>query len=31
MVGQFRKSFPVNNFEPIEDTSQFNEDFIKRL
>ena len=20
---------PVNNFEPIEDTSQFNEDFIK--
>ena len=36
MVGQCRKDggamsqiLPVNNFEWIEDTSQFNEDFIK--
>ena len=29
MVGQCRKRFPVNNFEWIEDTSQFKEDFIK--
>ena len=28
MVGQCRKKFPVNNFDWIEDTSQFNEDFI---
>ena len=24
------QNFPVNNFEWIEDTSQFNEDFIKK-
>ena len=29
MVGQCRKSFQQNNFEWIEDTFQFNEDFIK--
>ena len=25
------QTLPVNNFEWIEDTSQFNEDFIKKL
>ena len=29
MVGQCCKSFPVNNFEWVKETSQFNEDFIK--
>ena len=29
MVGQCRKKLPINNSEWIEDTSQFNEDFIK--
>ena len=29
MVGQCHKNLPVNNFEWISDTSQFNEDFIK--
>ena len=28
MVGQCLQKLPVNNFEWIEDTSQFNEDFI---
>ena len=30
MVGQCRMIFHVNKFEWIEDTSQFNEDFIKK-
>ena len=29
IVGQCSQKLPVNNFECIEDTSQFNEDFIK--
>ena len=29
MVGQCHKNLPVSNFEWIDDTSQFNEDFIK--
>ena len=29
MVGQRYKKLPVNTFEWIKDTSQFNEDFIK--
>ena len=29
MVGQCHKKLPINNSEWIEDTSQFNEDFIK--
>ena len=29
MDGQCRKKLPVNKFEWIEKTSQFNEDFIK--
>ena len=31
MVGQCCKKLPVNKFEWIKDTSQFNEDFIKKL
>ena len=29
MVAQYHKSYPVDRFEQIEHSSQFNEDFIK--
>ena len=30
MIGQCHKKLSVNNFEWVKDTSQFNEDFIKK-